>query len=158
MPTTTNPELYERDFYAWIQVTAQLLKNQIWEEIDLANLIVEVESMGRAEKNALKSNLIVVLMHLLKYTYQPHRRSDSWLNSISEHRVRIDVALESSPSLKPYLEEVFASCYKKAQRWAIAETKLSENTFPSEPAFSLADALDLSFLPGSSDITPPSSS
>jgi len=65
--------LYGQDFYLWIQTTIQLLKSHQWEDLDLQDLIEGVESMGRAEKNALKSNLIVVLLHLLKYAYQASR-------------------------------------------------------------------------------------
>lgn len=139
--------LYEQDFYLWTQATAQVLKNHQWEELDLQKLIEEVESMGRAEKNALKSNLIVVLLHLLKYAYQPSRRSDSWTNSITEHRIRIDVEIESSPSLKPYMQEVYDSCYGKARRLAANETNLPLSTFPVESPWTLKQVLDFAFLP-----------
>ena len=117
--------LYEQDFYLWTQATVQLLKNHQWEELDIQNLLEEVESMGRTEKNALKSNLIIVLLHLLKYAYQLDRRSDSWTNSITEHRIRIEVEIESSPSLKPYIKEIYDSCYDKAWRLAANENKFT---------------------------------
>ena len=139
--------LYEQDFYLWTQATAQLLKNHRWEELDLQKLIEEVESMGRTEKNALKSNLIVVLLHLLKYAYQPGRRSDIWTNSITEHRIRIEVEIESSPSLKPYIQEVYGSCYTKARRLAPNETNLPLVTFPVESLWTSEQAIDSAFLP-----------
>jgi len=142
-----NSTLYDQDFYMWLQDTANLLRIGALEKLDIPNLIEEIESMGRSEKNALKSNLIVVLLHLLKYAYQPERRSDSWTNSITEHRIRIEVELESSPSLKPYLEEVYSSCYSKARRLATSETGLPISTFPIESAWSISDVLDPSFLP-----------
>lgn len=139
--------LYEQDFYSWTQATVETLKSRRWEELDLQNLIEEVETMGRAEKNALKSNLIVVLLHLLKYAYQPSRRSDSWTNSIIEHRIRIEVEIESSPSLNPYIEEVYGSCYSKARRLAATKTKLPLTTFPIESPWTPEQTLDPSFLP-----------
>ena len=140
--------LYEQDFYLWTQATAQVLKNHQWEELDLQNLIEEVESMGRAEKNALKSNLIVVLLHLLKYAYQPERRSDSWTNSVTEHRIRIEVEIESNPSLKPYIQEVYDSCYAKARRLAANdETNLPLVAFPIESPWTSEQSLDSTFLP-----------
>jgi hypothetical protein len=42
--------------------------------------------MGRSERRSLESNLIVVLLHLLKWQYQPEKRSGSWEGSIIEHR------------------------------------------------------------------------
>ncbi len=142
----TESQLYNQDFYAWTQSTAQLLKSQRWGEVDWANLIEEVESMGRAEKNALKSNLRVVLMHLLKYKYQTEKRSRSWLATITEHRQRIEDELSDSPSLKAYLEEVFEQTYAQARRQAVVETGLPKDAFPELPPFSLADAISEDFF------------
>ncbi len=72
--TTSGSSLYEQDFYLWIQTTAELLKQGRLTELDLENLIDEIETMGRSEKKALRSNLEVVLMHLLKYKYQAEKR------------------------------------------------------------------------------------
>lgn len=144
---TMSATLYEQDFYLWIQATVQTLKSHQWEELDLQNLIEEVETMGRSEKNALKSNLIVVLLHLLKYAYQPSHRSISWTNSIIEHRIRIEIDLESSPSLNPYIEEVYHSCYGKARKLAATETQLPLDTFPTESPWTSEQVLDPAFLP-----------
>lgn len=69
------PTLYERDYYQWLTKTAELLRNKDFSEVDLSNLVEELESMGRSEKHAIQNNLIVVLQHLLKYKYQPQRRT-----------------------------------------------------------------------------------
>jgi len=62
----TEASLYDQDFYLWIETTAKKLKEGRLAEVDLANLIEEIESIGRSEKQALDSNFIVVLIHLLK--------------------------------------------------------------------------------------------
>jgi|AGSF01.1.fsa_nt_gi Domain of unknown function DUF29. len=54
--TTGITSLYERDFYLWLQTNINLLKEGKFSEIDLENLLEELESMGRSDKNALKSN------------------------------------------------------------------------------------------------------
>lgn len=97
--------LYEQDYHLWLKKTAELLQAGRLAEVDIPNLLEEIEDMGKSVRRATRNNLIVVLMHLLKYAYQLERRSDSWLDSIVEPRRRIDLALEDSPSLKPYLEE-----------------------------------------------------
>lgn len=101
LQTPKSTSLYERDFLLWLQETAELLKQKKLAEIDYHNLIEEVESMGRSERQAFQSNLQIVLMHLLKYKYQPQKRSDSWRFTIIEHRDRLSMALEASPSLRP---------------------------------------------------------
>ena len=80
--TTAITSLYEQDFYLWLQTTINLLKESKFSEIDLENLLEELESMGKSDKNTLKSNLRVLLMHLLKYKYQPEERTNSWLCTI----------------------------------------------------------------------------
>ncbi|MEH1908620.1 MAG: DUF29 domain-containing protein [Nostoc sp.] len=147
--TTSGSSLYEQDFYLWIQTTAELLKQGRLTELDLENLIDEIETMGRSEKKALRSNLEVVLMHLLKYKYQAEKRSGSWRATIREHRKRLRQALEESPSLKPYFCEVFGQCYNDARLLAADETELHLAIFPEQSPFTPEQALNPDFLPES---------
>jgi Domain of unknown function DUF29 len=147
-PTSvTNSNLYNEDFYLWIETTAKQLKNGNFSEIDLANLIEEIESMGRSEKRALKSNLLVLLMHLLKYKYQPEKCSNSWLSTIFEHRRRLKEELTESPSLKNYFLEIFNECYQDARKQASLETGLSLDTFPMDSPFTIDQSLNQDYLP-----------
>lgn len=75
--TQTLSQLYEQDYFSWLEVTAQLLRSGDLSELDRKNLAEEIEDMGRSEKRAVESNLKIVLMHLLKYKYQPEQRSNS---------------------------------------------------------------------------------
>jgi hypothetical protein len=138
--------LYETDYLKWIDTTIEKLRLQDYSNIDWENLIEEIEDMGRSERKSLKSNLIIVLTHLLKWQYQPEFRSGSWKGSIVEHRRRIREALSDSPSLKPYLEEVFAGCYLDAVEQASAETGLPVETFPQECPYTSAEVLNSNFL------------
>ncbi|MBD2570615.1 DUF29 domain-containing protein [Anabaena lutea] len=144
---TTNTNLYNQDFYLWIETTAKQLKAGKFTEIDLENLIEEIESMGRSEKRALESNLVVLLMHLLKYKYQPEKRSKSWLSTIFEHRRRLNKQFQDSPSLKKYFLETFAECYEDARQQASIETGLELDIFPVESPFNTDECLNQDFLP-----------
>ncbi|CDM93671.1 MAG: DUF29 domain-containing protein [Limnospira sp. PMC 1291.21] len=144
MKTPNN--LYEEDFYLWTQITAEQLKENQFTQVDVANLIEEIESMGRNEKRELKSRLIVLLMHLLKWHYQPTKRSESWRSTITEQRICIEGLLEDSPSLKPLLTEVFKDCYQKARIKASDETGIKLNFLPKESPFSLEETLESSYL------------
>jgi hypothetical protein len=66
LSSTNTANLYDRDYYLWLSHTAQLIKEGRFSEVDAANLIEEIEDMGRSEKRTVKSNLIIVLLHLLK--------------------------------------------------------------------------------------------
>ena len=142
-----NNSLYEEDFYLWIETTAKLLKEGKFSELDLDNLIEEIETMGRSEKKSLRSNLVILLLHLLKWQYQPNKRSRSWQSSIFEHRIRLDEDLKDSPSLKPYFQEIFDKCYQNGKKQASIETGLSLKAFPEESPFTIEEVLDEYFLP-----------
>ncbi|WP_449417315.1 DUF29 domain-containing protein [Phormidium nigroviride] len=139
--------LYEADYLKWIETTVEKLRSQDFSNVDWENLIEEIESMGRSERKSLKSNLIVILIHLLKWQFQPELRSRSWKSSIFEHRRRIHEDIEDSPSLKPYLEEVFAKCYSNAVQGASIETGLPLEVFPQLCPYTSIEVLDSNFLP-----------
>jgi hypothetical protein len=139
--------LYDRDFCLWAEETAKLLREGKLSEIDLEHLIEEVEDMSGSQKRALLSNLRVLLMHLLKYKYQPEKRSKSWRSTIIEHRIRLEEAFEESPSLKEYFAEIFDKAYQKARKQAAQETELPLNIFPSKSPFTPEQTLDEDFLP-----------
>ena len=80
---------YETDFYQWTQQQAGLLKAGRWREIDREHLVEEIETMGRSERAQLETRLGLLLMHLLKWQYQPKLRSRSWLATIKEQRRRV---------------------------------------------------------------------
>lgn len=103
--------------------------------------------MGRSERKRLKSNVTIVLLHLLKWQYQPQLRSGSWKGSIIEHRQRIRDDLADSPSLKPYLQEIFFQCYTDATERASAETGLPLEIFPNQSPYTPAQVLDAAFFP-----------
>lgn len=138
---------YEADYLRWLDATLAQLRQGDYAGVDWEHLLEELEDMGRRERRSLESNLIIVLLHLLKWQFQPERRSGSWESSIIEHRRRLRRALEDSPSLKPYCLEVLTSCYEVARDRARAETGLPLITFPGNCPYDLAQALDPQFLP-----------
>ena len=135
-------KLYDRDFSLWIETTVGQLKKKQLENLDWDNLIEEIESLGKSEKNALKSNLRVLLMHLLKWQYQPDKRSNSWIYNIVEHSIRIKEAFDDSPSLKSYFTDILADCYQNARKLAAKETGLAISSFPLNCPFSQEDIIN----------------
>jgi hypothetical protein len=80
---------YDTDFYAWIQEQAKYLRVRQWERLDIENLVEEIESLGKREKQELQNRFRVLLGHLLKWQYQPDQQSNSWRSTIREQRRRI---------------------------------------------------------------------
>jgi predicted DNA-binding ribbon-helix-helix protein len=147
LPGTKTPSLYEQDYLLWIETTLNQLRQGRLTELDLTNLIEEIEDMGNSQKLALESNLRVLLMHLLKWKYQQNKRTNSWKYTIVEHRKRIIKSFKTSPSLKRYFEQVFPECYQDAKDLAVAETGLSEETFPDRCPFDREDVLNSNYFP-----------
>jgi hypothetical protein len=145
--TEQHPSLYERDFYLWVEEQTGLLRRGALDRLDVANLVEEIEELGIGAKKAVKSNLVVVLLHLLKHQFQPRRRSRSWRASIVEHRQRLRDDFRTSPSLRGYARDVFVEAYADARARAGAETGLPETALPDTSPYSLEQALDPEFLP-----------
>ncbi len=138
---------YEKDFYSWTQEQAELLKNGRFSDLDIANLIEEVESMGRSEKRELESRLTILLLHLLKWKYQDVRRGRSWQLSIDEQRIQFEETLNENPGLKPQLDEIVKKAYKLAVIKAARETKISKSIFPENCPWTLAQFIEDGFYP-----------
>jgi hypothetical protein len=134
-------ELYERDFYAWANEQAALLRAGRLEAADIANIAEEIESMGRSEKRELVSRLTVLLLHLLKWEYQPERRGKSWQVSIANTCDELADHLADNPSLKSQLPEAMQTAYRRARRSASVETNLSDATFPAQCPWTFDQAM-----------------
>ena len=142
-------EQYLADFSLWINQTAALLRERRWHEVDLPHLIEEVEDLGKSERRGIASQLTRLLLHLLKWQYQPQRRSDSWLDSITDARTQIELAIEDSPSLKGYPSEQLEESYQRARRQAAKQTDIEFSLFPDTCPYASEDVLAEDWLPGS---------
>jgi len=145
--STAIATLYETDFYGWIQRQVAAMRSGNLANLDLENLIEEVESMGKSEKRELESRLEVLLMHLLKWQFQPEMKGPSWHFTIEEQRERIAKHLKENPSLKSRIDSVLEEAYRFAVRLAVKETGLKKTTFPAQCPWTFEQAVDNQFWP-----------
>ncbi|MFN6562243.1 MAG: DUF29 domain-containing protein [Nostoc sp. ChiSLP01] len=145
---SANQNLYEADFYAWTQQQAYLLRHHQWTQLDLPNLIEEIESLGRKERQELRNRLSILIGHLLKWEYQPGQRSRSWLATIRVQRRETLKLLNENPSLKSYLAELLQEAYENARDLASGETNLPLSNFPEQCLYSLENIISDRFYPG----------
>lgn len=147
---------YEQDFNLWREQTIEKIKQHNFHEVDWEHLIEELTDMGKSEKRAFSSNLMVLLAHLLKLKIQfdaPDTMKASWYNSVDEHRTRIKEDLIDNPSYKNSLEKTVQEVYKNSLKLAIKEgqranfgvRKPSPSEYPSESPFSINQLLDEDF-------------
>lgn len=141
--------LYESDFYAWAKEQAALLRAGKLAQADIDHIAEEIDSMGRTEKRELASRLTVLLLHLLKWRFQPARRGRSWRLSVEGQRLDVDVHLADNPSLKAGLDAAIAQAYRRALIDAERETGLDAAVFPPACPWSFEQMMDASFWPDS---------
>jgi hypothetical protein len=144
---TENIDIYDQDYCLWVETMMQLLREGKFNQLDIPNLLEELDDMSGSQRDALESNLEIILMHLLKYCHQPQLRSRSWLLTIFEHRHRLRKAFKPSPSLQCYYQEVFPECYQTARKMASIETGLPISDFSGIFPFTPEQVLDIDYLP-----------
>lgn len=146
-------DLYERDVHAWARDQALALRRlaerrpELTGEIDLANLVMEIEDMGKSLGRELVSRLVILLTHLAKWRWQPAERSRSWLATIANQRGEIAELLEENPSLRPALGEALTKAWGRARRQAHHETGIVLDVFPENCPFGSDDVLTDAWLP-----------
>ena len=145
----TTAYTYEQDFVGWLNTQAELLKTGKVNELDIKNLVEEIEAMGRSEKRELESRMIILVMHLLKWTFQPNYQSRSGANTINEQRRRIGRVIKDSPSLKNSLNDTewFNDIWQSALYQAVSETGLDIKIFPEQPIWTTQQILVDDFFP-----------
>ena len=145
---STTTDLYDQDFFAWTQRSAELLRQGRFAEVDAEHLAEEVEDLGKRDLRELNSRTQVLLMHLLKWKTQPAMRSTSWAGTIRTQRREIASLLRQSPSLRPKLAPEFATNYAETAVDASSDMGISRDQLPRDCRFNLDQTLDREFLPG----------
>ncbi|WP_250124599.1 DUF29 domain-containing protein [Chroococcidiopsis sp. CCMEE 29] len=146
-----NSALYDQDYCLWLETTVKLLRERRFEALDLDSLVEEIEGLAKADKRELRNRLTILLEHLLKLAYWEEERQTcarGWKNTIREQRRQIKLLVNDSPSLKPFLLEIFADCYAEAREDASEKTSLPIDTFPEHCPFTSEETLNLDYLPG----------
>ena len=149
-------DLYENDLYQWALTNAHLLRSGQLKEIDSQHIADELEDMAKREKRELKSQLGRLMLHLLKWQFQPSMRTTqsgtdnrSWRESIINSRMEIEAILEDSPSLRQIIPSLMEDLYPKCVKSAIQETGLRPDVFPKDLPFTQEQILSESFWPAS---------
>ncbi|MEG3437133.1 DUF29 domain-containing protein [Pannus brasiliensis CCIBt3594] len=145
--------LYDRDFVLWTEKTSEQLRRKAFADLDLENLIEEVESTGRSERQAVESLLTVLIEYLLKLTYwtsERERNARHWLVEIANFRVQLEKRMKTTP-LENHARDSFDPAYSDARKSIILARIVDKNSIPEEPFFALEQVLDGNWFPVSID-------
>src|SRR4051794_33915814 len=120
-------ELYDRDFLRWTEQQATALRRAAKDSnlpLDWENLAEEIESLGKSQRAALRSQLRRILRHQFKLEASPAiepRRG--WEESIRDARVEIEDMLQDSPSLRREVDRLIAEQTPIAGNLAAADLR-----------------------------------
>ena len=133
-------ELYHTDETAWLEQMAALAATGETSALDLGHLSEYLSDMAKRDKREVLHRLVRLLVHLLKWEYQPEKRTRSRELTIQEQREELQELLESG-TLRNYADQELGKAYQKAVRRAAVETDLTEEAFPRESPYTLEQAL-----------------
>jgi hypothetical protein len=144
--------LYDTDFTAWADKTAQSLAKRRFEEVDLEALIEEVEGLGISQRREYRSYLLRIIEHLLKWTYAPAsifaRNERDWRLSINNPRRAIAALLEDNASAARDRNQALASAYRQALGNVRDECDdFGPVQWPDMCPWTIAQVLDEAFFP-----------
>lgn len=138
--------LYDQDFLRWTEVTIAQLQNGDFKQLDIVNLIDEIDSLGKAQKNAFKGQIRALVEHIMKRCYvDMSLEYHGWERTIRNIRPEIEDLIETSPSLEndysQVLDRVYQQCLKKLR------PEYKNTQFPDSWQFSqsLEDLLNVDF-------------
>lgn len=81
-----------------------------------------IDALGRSEKRALKSQLIRLMAHIIKWKTQPDRRSYGWVATIYNAREEIaDIQAETPSLTDDVIKKMWDGCLRAATREAEGE-------------------------------------
>lgn len=139
-------QLYENEYDRWLTEIVKLLKNRDLENLDYDNLIEELETLGRSERNAVKSLLLQIIVHLMLYQFwqlEKERNANHWAAEIITFRVQLEDKLTTN--LRNYLADELPKIYQNAL--LIVKTKTQLTSLPEQCPYSLDQLLDKHWFP-----------
>ena len=147
--TALPPTRHADDLFTWVKEQCALLRTGSLKELDHRLAALELSHSGNEIRNKLQRSIASLAQHLLKWDYQPERRSRSWEQTICERRQRIEDVLEQNPSLRPALSERVSRGYATGRRRALVETKLPKAAFPTDCPYTFDEMMgrEIEFVP-----------
>jgi Domain of unknown function DUF29 len=110
---------YDDDFFAWTQHQAMVLRTMAVTDnrFDRENLAEEIESLGRSDRDAVRSQIRRIIEHLLKLAYSPAQQPRfDWMASIAEARASLEDKI--SATLRRDAETMLPKLYHDGRRQA----------------------------------------
>jgi hypothetical protein len=140
---------YEKDVVAWAEEQVALLRAGRLASIDIEHIAEEIEDVGKNQAREMVSRMAVLIAHLLKWKFQPERRSKSWTSTIRTQRTEAMYLLDEAPSLRRRFDDPkwLNVVWTKARNQAESETGMDFDAFPETCPWPMNVVLETGFLP-----------
>jgi hypothetical protein len=144
METQNLKELYEKDFYLWVQENLRLLRNKQYDLVDWENLLEEIKDLGEWYVDRVINLMSDVLENLYKWEHFREGEGNEWVKSINYARAELEGILRRHPSVKAKAQENIQTAWELAVYSLIDWFGLPENhhiakrcfgRFPTEEDF-----------------------
>lgn len=128
----------------WVNEQARLLRAGELDRLDIEHLAEEIEDVGKSEQRELANRMAALLVHLLKWRYQPERRGKSWESRLGAQRLALARRLQKTPSLRIGLEDLdwWEDAWLDARTETAKETGIGFDVFPPVCPWTEAQVLD----------------
>ena len=150
----SDSDLYDTDFYAWVQDQAALLAARRFEDLDLPHLVEELQLVGNSERGELSNRLSTLLAHLLKlqiaterlpYVYDRAQRG--WRLTGTEQRLQLRKLLRRNPSLRPTVPDELPDAYAIARLQTAMALGVDEDSVPLTCPWTVDQVFNAEFWP-----------
>jgi hypothetical protein len=142
----------DRDFGAWAQQQAAVLRARDVSGLDWDHLAEGVETLHRDERTQITGHLRVLCLHLWRWAVEPDTR-EAWRSAITSARLYLDDFGAMSPSLEAEWLALLAAALQDARRHGAQDTGLPVETFPVVCPWSLGQLRDHGCWPGALDVS-----
>ena len=133
--------LYESDEIAWLEAMSRLAAERRFAEFDCEHPSEFLNDMAISERRQVVSRMAVLLMHPLKWAYQPEQRSESWRITVFTQQGELQDRLENR-TLRNHADESLAVAYAQARKRGARETRPPISTFPADCPWTVDDLID----------------
>ena len=151
----TPSQLYDVDYYAWVEDQARALREHQTEQVDWENVAEEIDDLAKGEERSMESHLETLIEHLLKLAYAPAatrtRNTRQWRGTARLARAKLRRRLDQSPRLRGKMREFFAVAYEDGRTSMLARINVPETIVPAGPLWTLEEVLDDNFVPNRPD-------
>jgi hypothetical protein len=146
----TKTPLYDEDFYLWTREQATVLRQRQWLAVDVANLLEEVETLGRDQGRYLRSALEQVISRLLLMKLSVAQGARAiWREDATHSRCRFARGIAEMPSLKQFVPDFFSQAWLDASMECRKSMRILGYVakVPEDCPFTLEQVLDHDFWP-----------